>query len=87
MLAGWCEETRQWRTSAAKAYPERFCQAIASEVCALASRIQTAGVEPEVPGLEEAMRMLNRWDPYLVGNADAMTSDYHPQLQGTDVAA
>ena len=86
-LGGWCPETRTWRTSAAKAYPERLSQAIAEEILDYSQRVNSEGESTFVPGLEEALTALTQWDPYWFGEGGMMAHDYHPDVQGAQADA
>ena len=75
-LGGKTEDGKQWRTSAAKAYPAALCKIIADQFLWYREQVHTAG-ESEVPtDLREALDELSCWDPYLLGIADTMKSDF-----------
>ena len=69
----------QWRTSAAKAYPPRLSQVIASAFVRYAEQASCEGTEDEPSWLSDALEEMGSWDPFL-DNPEGMTmaSDYHP---------
>ena len=85
MLGGRCQQTKAWKTTQAKAYPERLCFALAKQYCWFADQAPCESFHPDPPGLTAALEALTRWDPYLTGVGDEMVSDYHPQALGAKI--
>ena len=82
VLGGICKETGRWKTSAAKAYPERLCKALAHAVLCFADGIEEDGEEADPANLTLALAELCCWDPYGYGGGEIMCSDYNPNVQG-----
>ena len=70
---------KQWKTSAAKAYPERMCEAMASAYEDFATGLQCEGHQAISGELQAAIDALSNWDPYDESGVQTdMKADYHP---------
>eukprot|EP00438_Fugacium_kawagutii_P028318 Skav205363 [mRNA] locus=scaffold3980:63623:65648:+ [translate_table: standard] len=67
----------EWRTAAAKIYPERMCKALAFQFAWYARQCPVEGSEDDPSALYAALQALSlHWDPYQVGSHE-MCGDYH----------
>eukprot|EP00438_Fugacium_kawagutii_P004994 Skav215291 [mRNA] locus=scaffold2522:218059:220614:- [translate_table: standard] len=67
----------EWRTAAAKIYPERMCKALALQFAWYARQCPVEGSEDDPVALQAALQALSlHWDPYQMGSHE-MCGDYH----------
>ena len=65
-LGGKSQDGKSWKTSKAKAYPPRMCQALAFSHLRHAQAVSCEGSEEDPAGLDEVLRALAAgFDPYL----------------------
>ena len=76
VLGGRNADGKTWATSAAKEYPQKLCQIMATEFLRYHDVIQTHGHCEFPDELQIAIDSLTSWDPYMTGVSDQMRADY-----------